>query len=286
MARLIAVLMLFLLGCGQDGLLTPTDEKNADPVAKLVISNVAKGSRDRLTEQESIIYELAKKRVVNLVCYFDNNRMSFASGSFISSRGHILTAAHSVYKNNMDDCECDVRQGSPAKVIGRARIVFISEEYKRLVVEGKSAIRYDVAVLKMIPESYFREDVSFYKVDPDYRTTLNHEVMVFGYPGEYKSTDKLFNFLRMFQGLARINNLDYTYVTVNETRGAQKGSSGGILFDVVDSQFAGLIFGTARTSSDYDDPMERILFSLTAWALNSVIFNETQQHLSEFVENH
>ncbi|MDP3764164.1 MAG: serine protease [bacterium] len=281
---ILAVLTSYFLGCGKEKILNyQSDEKVT--AEKLVVSNVAKGSRDRLNQQETAIYELAKKRVVSLVCY-RGSLTGFASGFFISSKGHILTTAHAVYDNmlNMDsDCECDVRQGSPATVIGRAKAIFVPKAYKELLGVGnaRDAIRYDMAVLEMIPQSFSGEEVSFYSIDPDYRSSIGHEVMMFGYPSEYKSIDRRFNSLNMFHGLSKIENLDYTYVVVNETQIAQGGSSGGVVFDVVDNKFAGLIFGVSHGS----DPMRRMLYSLIPWAINSVIFNETQQSLDEFVRD-
>ena len=147
MSRLLLVLVFCVLGCGES-ILGP--EQVNEPASKLIISNAAKGSRDRLTQHESEIYELAKNRIVNLIYRWpDGHKVRLASGSFVSSGGHILTAAHVVV--DLDpDAVLEVKQGSPAVTIGQAKIIFVPKRYKELFASGdfKNASSF-VAFIKL-----------------------------------------------------------------------------------------------------------------------------------------
>ncbi len=73
----------------------------------------------RLSQQE--LYDKAESRVVNFFCSKPGG-VRVASGVMISSKGHILTNAH-VAEGFEKDYECMIRQGSPARSIGYAKLI-------------------------------------------------------------------------------------------------------------------------------------------------------------------
>ena len=101
----------------------------------------------------------------------------------------------------------------------------------------------------------------------------------FSYPGELLGYEILLKSLNMLFGETIVNDFNADFIASGMSLSSQSGSSGGILVDIYTNNFAGLIFGVTTDTSIN----QRKLFSLSPYAVNQVVKNETGFNLVDFL---
>ncbi len=233
----------------------------------------------RLPEAE--LYNKALARVVNFFCQ-QGSQVRVASGVIISPGGHILTNAH-VAEGHDKDFECVIRQGSPARNVGYAKIVMFPQAYSRAATRQEQADN-DVSLWKFsrptgatpLPEAF-----PYYEIDVQSYPETNQILSTFSYPSELLGYETLLKNLNLFVAETIVNDFDRDLILSSTGLSSQVGSSGGILVNIYTNQFAGLIFGVSKD----EEINKRKLFSLTPASINRVVESETSLPLSAFLNN-
>ncbi len=231
----------------------------------------------RLSQSE--LYTKAQSRVVNFFCSKPGG-IRVASGVIISSKGHILTNAH-VAEGFDKGYECMIRQGSPARSIGYAKLVMYPAAYTNSKTRQEQA-ENDVSVWIMsrgngsdpLPESF-----PYYDIDEFYFPETNQPLATFSYPSELLGYETLLKSLNMLFAETIVSESDINFILSTSGLSSQIGSSGGVLVDIYKNRFAGIIFGV----SNDETISKRTLFSLTPNSVARIIKNETGQTLLEFL---
>ena len=130
----------------------------------------------RLSQQ--VLYDKAVSRVVNFFCEY-NNGVETASGVIISSNGYILTNAHVAEAFVNQNYECKIRQGSPARNIGYAKIVMFPKAYTSSGGNSWEGHANDVSIWKFTRSANSDEalpkEFPYYSIDPNYLPKkINH----------------------------------------------------------------------------------------------------------------
>ncbi len=233
----------------------------------------------RLSQQE--LYDKASSRVVNFFCEYSNG-VETASGVIISPNGYILSNAHVAEAFVNQNYECKIRQGSPAKNIGYAKIVMFPSAYTNSNKNNWEGHANDVSIWK-ITRSASGEPITsafpYYSIDTNYLPKKDQPLATFSYPGELLGYEVLLKNLNMLFGETIVSEFNADFIVSGMSLSSQSGSSGGILADVYTNKFAGLIFGVTTTININ----ERKLFSLSPYAIDRVVRNETGLSLAEFL---
>ncbi|MDP3800327.1 MAG: trypsin-like peptidase domain-containing protein [bacterium] len=233
----------------------------------------------RLSQQE--LYDKASSRVVNFFCEYANG-VETASGVLISPNGYILTNAHVAEAFVNKNYECKIRQGSPAKNIAYAKIVMFPTAYTTNNKNNWEGHANDVSIWK-ITRSASGEPITstfpYYSIDTNYLPKKDQPLATFSYPGELLGYEVLLKNLNMLFGETIVSEFNADFIVSGMSLSSQSGSSGGILADVYTNKFAGLIFGVTTTTNIN----ERKLFSLSPYAIDRVVKNETGQSLADFL---
>jgi hypothetical protein len=233
----------------------------------------------RLSQNE--LYDKAKSRVVNFFCY-KTGGIRVASGVMISSKGHILTNAH-VAEGFEKGYECMIRQGSPARSIGYAKLIMYPAAYANSKTRQEQA-ENDVSLWIMSKgagEEPMPESFPYYDIDEFYFPETNQPLATFSYPSELLGYETLLKSLNMLFAETIVSESDINFILSTSGLSSQIGSSGGVLVDVYKNRFAGIIFGV----SNDETISKRMLFSLTPNSVARIIKNETGQTLSSFLNN-
>ena len=232
----------------------------------------------RLPETE--LYNKAIARVVNFFCQ-QGGQVRVASGVIISPQGHILTNAH-VAEGYDKDFECAIRQGSPARNLGYAKIIMMPQAYTHATTRQAQADN-DVSIWKFsrpAGETPLPETFPYYEIDTKKYPEVNQILSTFSYPSELLGYETLLKNLNLFVAETIIMDYDRDIILSSTGLSSQVGSSGGILIDIYTNQFAGLIFGVSKD----EQINKRKLFSLTPSSLERVIQAETGLSLDNFLK--
>lgn len=234
----------------------------------------------RLSQQ--ILYDKAASRVINFFCEY-NNGVETASGIIISPNGYILTNAHVAEAFVNQNYECRIRQGSPARNIGYAKIVMFPKAYTGFGGNSWERHANDVSIWKFTHSASSDEalpkEFPYYPIDPNYLPKKDQPLATFSYPGELLGYEVLLKNLNMLFGETIVTEFNADFIVSGMSLSSQSGSSGGILVDIYTSNFAGLIFGVTTDTSIN----QRKLFSLSPYAVNRVVKNETGFNLADFL---
>jgi len=235
----------------------------------------------RLTQLE--LYNKAQNRIVNFFCQ-QGNQFRVASGIIISSQGYILTNAHVAdgYDTNF---ECLIRQGSPARNFGYAKIVMFPKAYAE-AASRKDQAENDVSIWKLVrgpgdpnnpiplPETF-----PYYDIDPNYYPERNQPLATFSYPSELLGYEVILKSLNMLFAETIVSDFDQELILSTTGLSSQIGSSGGILVDVHANQMAGLIFAVSKD----EEISKRNLISLTNNSIDRIVRVETGLDLAQFL---
>ncbi|MBI2052417.1 MAG: trypsin-like peptidase domain-containing protein [Candidatus Sungbacteria bacterium] len=231
----------------------------------------------RISQEE--LYNKAATRVVNFFCQ-QGNQIKAASGIIISPAGHILTNAH-VAEGYDGNFECAIRQGSPARNLGYAKIVMFPQAYALAATRQEQADN-DVSIWKLTRLANgdpLPKTMDYYSIDPTYYPQINQPLSTFSYPSELLGYETILRSLNMFFAETIVNDFDRDLILSSTGLSSQVGSSGGILVDVYTNQFAGLIFAVSKD----EEISKRKLFSLTPFSVNRVVQTETGFSLDIFL---
>ena len=231
----------------------------------------------RLSQEE--LYGKAETRVVNFFCSRPGG-IKVASGVIISQKGYILTNAH-VAEGFDKDYECMIRQGSPARSLGYAKLVMFPSSYASAKTRQEQA-ENDISIWLMSKgagENPLPETFPYYEIDPFYFPESNQPLATFSYPSELLGYETLLKSLNMMFAETIVSEFDANFILSTSGLSSQIGSSGGVLVDVYTNRFAGIIFGVSKDESI----SQRSLFSLTPNSVERVLKNETGQTLAEFL---
>lgn len=234
--------------------------------------------KTRLPQSE--LYSKAESRVVNFLCY-KSDGVGIASGIIISPKGHILTNAH-VAEGFDKNYECIIRQGSPARAIGYAKLVMFPSAYANSKTRQEQA-ENDISIWIMSKgagEASLPESFPYYDIDEFYFPETNQPLATFSYPAELLGYETLLKSLNMLFAETIVSEFDTNFILSSSGLSSQIGSSGGVLVDVYKNRFAGIIFGI----SNNETISKRTLFSLTPNSVGRIVKNETGQTLAEFLK--
>lgn len=234
-------------------------------------------TKTRLPQSE--LYSKAESRVVNFLCY-KSDGVGVASGIIISPKGHILTNAH-VAEGFDKNSECAIRQGSPARAIGYAKLVMFPSAYANSKTQQEQA-ENDISIWIMSKgagEASLPESFPYYDLDEFYFPETNQPLATFSYPAELLGYETLLKSLNMLFAETIVSEFDINFILSSSGLSSQVGSSGGVLVDVYTNKFAGIIFGI----SNNETISKRTLFSLTPNSVARIVKNETGQTLAEFL---
>jgi len=232
----------------------------------------------RLSQQE--LYNKATSRVVNFFCQ-QGNQVRVASGVLISPRGHILTNAH-VTQGFNDDSECLIRQGSPARNLGYAKIVFYPQAFEK-AADKEQAAKNDAAIwfLTRPPgENPLPQTFPFYDIDANYWPTVSQPLVTFSYAAELLGYETALKSLNLLFAETIVTEFNQDMIVSTTGLSSQVGSSGGALVDVYTNKFAGLIFAVSRE----EQINQRNLISLTPASIKRIFETETGQNLQDFLK--
>ncbi|MEK7078058.1 MAG: trypsin-like peptidase domain-containing protein [Patescibacteria group bacterium] len=235
----------------------------------------------RLAQSE--LYNKAQNRIVNFFCQ-QGNQFRVASGIIISPTGYILTNAH-VAEGYDTNFECLIRQGSPARNFGYARLIMLPQAYKQ-AASRKEQAENDVSIWKMtrgpgdpnnpapLPETF-----PYYSIDQNYYPERNQPLVTFSYPSELLGYEIILKSLNMLFAETIVSDFDQKLILSTTGLSSQIGSSGGILVDVYTNQMAGLIFAVSKE----EQISQRNLISLTNNSIDRITQAETGLSLAEFL---
>jgi hypothetical protein len=235
-------------------------------------------TKTRLSQSE--LYSKAESRIINFLCY-KKDGVGIASGIVISPKGHILTNAH-VAEGLEKNSECTIRQGSPARVIGYAKLVMLPSAYTNSkTLQGQSENDISVWIMsRSAGEENLPETFPYYNIDEFYFPEINQPLATFSYPAELLGYETLLKSLNMLFAETIVSEFDANFILSTSGLSSQVGSSGGALVDVYTNKFAGIIFGI----SNDENISKRTLYSLTPNSVARIIKNETGQTLAEFLK--
>ncbi len=253
----------------------------AQGVENLKTTTTPTAPKIRLTQLE--LYNKAQNRIVNFFCQ-QGNQFRVASGIIISSQGYILTNAHVAdgYDTNF---ECLIRQGSPARNFGYAKIVMFPKAYAQ-AASRKDQAENDVSIWKLtrgpgdpnnpipLPETF-----PYYDIDPNYYPERNQPLATFSYPSELLGYEVILKSLNMLFAETIVSDFDQELILSTTGLSSQIGSSGGILVDVHTNQMAGLIFAVSKD----EEISKRNLISLTNNSIDRITQAETGLTLAQFL---
>ncbi|MDP3764783.1 MAG: trypsin-like peptidase domain-containing protein [bacterium] len=232
---------------------------------------------------QPVLYDKASSRVVNFFCEYANG-VETASGVIISPNGYILTNAHVAEAFVTDkNYECRIRQGSPAKNIGYAKIVMFPSVYVG-APKNWDGHANDVSIWKMTRSAGgepIANDFPYYSIDTNFLPKKDQILATFSYPGELLGYEVLLKSFNMLFGETIVSEFNADFIVSGMSLSSQSGSSGGILVDIYTNKFAGLIFGVTTTANIN----ERKLFSLSPYAVERVVKTETGLSLADFLNN-
>lgn len=232
----------------------------------------------RLSQQQ--LYDKASVRVVNFFCEY-GTRVETASGVIISPTGYILTNAHVAENFINQDYECLIRQGSPARNLGYAKIVMFPKAYTQAATRQEQADN-DVSIWKFSRppgESPLPSEFSYYSINTKYYPQANQPLATFSYPAELLGYETLLKNLNLLFAETTVAQFDRDLILSGLGLSSQVGSSGGILVDIYTNELAGLIFGVSKDETIN----QRKLFSLTPYSIGRVVQAETGLDLSAFL---
>lgn len=232
----------------------------------------------RLSQQE--LYNKALERVVNFFCQ-QGNQVRVASGILISPKGHILTNAH-VTQDFDNNFECLIRQGSPARNLGYAKIVFYPQAFEKATSKTQEA-ENDAAIwlLTRPPgENPLPQTFPFYDIDTNYLPALNQPLVTFSYAAELLGYETVLKSLNLLFAETIVTEFDKDIIISATGLSSQVGSSGGALVDVYANKFAGLIFAVSKE----EQINQRKLLSLTPASIERIFQTETGQSLQDFLK--
>lgn len=243
-----------------------------------VLNNLEKkSSQQKLSSEE--LYTKAITRVVNFFCQ-EGSHVRVASGLIISPYGHILTNAH-VGEGYDFEYECLIRQGSPARNLGYAKLVMFPSIYTNAKNRQEQA-ENDVSIWKLARPAGtdpLPMEFPYYSIDPTYYPEVGQDIATFSYPSELLGFETLLKNLNLFVAETAVMDFDRDLIISGTSLSSQVGSSGGVLVDAYTNNFAGLIFAVSKD----EEIAKRKLFSLTPYSVDRVTQNETGLSLAEFL---
>lgn len=214
------------------------------------------------------IYSLGLERTVNLICKVKNEYIA-ASGAVIDKAGFVLSNAH-VGENIGEGEECEVRNGSPAKFAGWARLVFLPEAYKTATSE-QIRTKKDYAIWKIRNI----EETPSWEFDGETALRKGEVLLTQSYPAELLGDELILSNLYLVFSNTQIEASDSIVVRSTRNIASQKGSSGGILIDPYTAKVRALIFGIGDEAKE--------IFSLSIYGINESLKQETGKNLSEYL---
>lgn len=229
------------------------------------------------------LYDRARPRVVNLLCEVPNtSRVVVASGALISASGHVLTNAHVAEDfTNIKDYECLIRQGSPARSVGYAKLVLFPQAFGQ-AQDRRTQSENDISVWQLVRspgETPLLETFSFFEIKADYVPKTGQPLATFSYASELLGFETLLKSLNLLFSETTVSEFDQNFILSKASLSSQMGSSGGVLVDVYSGDLAGLIFAVDTQT----DISKRTLFSLTPAAIERIVKQETGKTLTEFL---
>ncbi len=235
----------------------------------------------RLSQQA--LYETAIARVVNFFCEVPRtNQIIVSSGALISETGHVITNAHVANDfASADNYECLVRQGSPARALGYAKLVLFPQKYTS-TAERQTQAENDISIwliTRPSGETPLPESFPYFEVKTKYTPKLNQPLATFSYASELLGFEILLKSLNLLFSETTVTEFDQNFILSKASLGSQMGSSGGVLVDVYSGDFAGLIFAVDTQT----DISKRTLFSLTPFSIERIVEQESGKTLKEFL---
>lgn len=247
-------------------------------ILKNQTSSVPQLAPTRLTQQE--LYNKATSRVVNFFCQ-QGNQVRVASGVLISPKGHILTNAH-VTQGFSSDFECLIRQGSPARNLGYAKIIFYPQAFEK-ATDKEQAAKNDAAIwiLTRPPgENPLPQTFPFYDINANYWPATSQPLVTFSYAAELLGYETALKSLNLLFAETIVTEFNQDMIVSTTGLSSQVGSSGGALIDVYTNEFAGLIFAVSKE----EQISQRNLISLTPASIERIFETETGQSLQDFLK--
>ncbi len=254
-----------------------------------------------------LVNERARSATVNILCTpVSGGPFSPISGSgvFIDSRGIILTNAHIgqyfLLKDYLGDnsIDCLIRQGSPARALYRARLLYISASWvthhhtEILVQRPVGTGEFDFALLLVtersdpsapLPDTFPYLETRFID-DP---LVVNEPVIITAYPAGFLGGATIQTNLFLTSASATIEQV-YTFnetsidaISLGGNTNAQQGSSGGAIVSST-----GELAGIVVTSTEAPKTSGRDLHAITLSHINRVLKTESGYSLSELFANY
>lgn len=230
---------------------------------------------------QSTLYALASERVVNLFCELEKNEVAIATGVIIHSDGYILTNAHVTDTANPKPCL--IRNGSPARNYAIAERIFIPPQFSSTSTSRENLAK-DIAlwkITKVLNDDQSSAKFSALAIRPAFQVTDKAPYATFSYPAELLGSPTIISSLYLSFSETTVQTHDAYFIESIQSLGSQKGSSGGILLDPYTGEFAGLIF--AINDEKTKSIAERMLFSLTPFAVNEAVRNATGKDLDAYL---
>ncbi|OGZ45415.1 MAG: hypothetical protein A3C84_00295 [Candidatus Ryanbacteria bacterium RIFCSPHIGHO2_02_FULL_48_12] len=236
--------------------------------------------KDRIPQAE--LYAHAASRVVNFFCDVGNGEISVATGILVSDKGYIITNAHVAEETKSQ--RCLVRQGSPAHAYAFVERVFMPKNFS-ITKHSDENLRQDVSIWRVVSSANQTPlPVSFpaFTIDPTKEAVIGTALATFSYPAELLGFQAITTYLYLSFSETIVEAKDAYFIQSLQSLGSQKGSSGGALIDPYTGDFIGLIFAVSESKNM--DISSRKLFSLSARAIDEVVYNETGKHLYAYLE--
>lgn len=212
-----------------------------------------------------------------------NSYIVVATGVIIHQDGYILTNAH-VAEDALQDT-CTVRIGSPAKTFGVAEKIFSPRMFSA-TSSATENLKRDISLWRItetLPDSPLTAPFPFVEIHPNHATTIGDALGTFSYPAEFLSFQVINNDLYLSFSETIVEATDRHFIQSSLGLASQKGSSGGILIDEYTGEIAGLIFAVSDTDNASNDISKRKLYTLTPFAIDETILEETGKHLQEYL---
>ena len=234
--------------------------------------------RKRLPQQT--LYGIAAERVVNLFCKLERDEVAIATGIIIHEDGYILTNAHVAEVENPEPCL--IRRGSPAHNFAIAERVFLPPGFSS-DTSTRENLSKDVAIWKITDVIDPKAATSFPSlvIAPSYQVRNGGPLSTFSYPAELLGSQTVVSASYLSFSETTVQSHDAYFIESIQGLGSQKGSSGGILLDPYTGEFAGLIF--AINDEKTASISERMLFSLTPFAVNEAVRTATGKNLEDYL---
>lgn len=230
---------------------------------------------------QNILYALASERVVNLFCELEKNEIAIATGVIIHTDGYILTNAH--VTDTAKPKPCLIRNGSPARNYAIAEQIFIPPQFSSTSTSREN-LAQDIAlwkITKVLEDTQQPAKFSALAIRPAFQVIDSAPYATFSYPAELLGSPTIVSSLYLSFSETIVQAHDAYFIESTQGLGSQKGSSGGILLDPYTGEFAGLIF--AINDEKTQSIAERMLFSLTPFAINEAVRNATGKDLEAYL---